>query len=422
MGRRPSRQLRECGEFRRTRSQGEAAEPPVLAAYASPAMSDRTAALVSEPIEQRPPTPRRFFRESVEALAEPKRGCLDAMTALRSTLRLFLLSLTQAFVDATLPGQTCAYFPDANAATGTVSTAPFGDVNPLDPATANQAILFRVPRSALPTQPARILALGFAAAGDRVHQFATLQVRLGHAAPGGLVPIFSQNMPGFTANVFSQASWTWRTPADQWQFIGLSSDFPFDPALGDLAVMITVGGGASTGTGMTGFRSDPTIPHVLQTAWRFAPGVGVVGMGAPKVKICWNARDLQTFGSGCVGSHGRIPQLGLTGTAAPGGVVSIALADAAPTSPGALLVLDPRIRADRLDLAPFGAPGCTLDTFFLTMIYVPVQGGSVTIPAPVPNQPSIVGLRLWAQWAVIDLAANNLGVVTSPVGRILVGN
>ena len=344
------------------------------------------------------------------------------MTALPTALRLPVLFLSLTLLAPSLWAQGCGYYPDSNPATGAGSIAPFGDVNPLDPPTGNQAILFRVPRSQLPTQPARIRALGFASVGDRVHQFATLHVRLGHSTTGGLVPIFSQNMPGFTAGVFDQADWTWRTPADQWQFIGLSSDFPFNPALGDLVVMITVGGGASTGTGITGFHSDPTIPSVLQTAWRFLPGVGVVGTGAPKIKVCWDARDLQTFGSGCAGSHGRIPQLDLTGTAAPGGVVNITLRDAAPTSPGAILFLDPRIRALRLDLAFWGAPTCALDTFFLTMNYFPVQGGGVTIPANVPNLPSLVGGILWAQWAAIDLPANTLGVTTSTVGRILIGS
>lgn len=344
------------------------------------------------------------------------------MSFLTPTLRLVLLPATAALSMATLEAQGCAYLPDNNPATGPGSITPFGDTNPLDPPTGNQAILFKIPSSLLPPTRARICALGFASVNDRVHELGVLSIRLGQSTTAGLVPIFSQNMPGFTQEVFGQGNWRWTTPANQWQYVGLSSNFPYNPANGDLVVMITVGGGASTGTGSAGFHSDPTTPSVLQTAWRFAPGVGVVGTGAPKIKVCWDAKDLQAFGGGCAGSHGRVPQMDLSGNPGLGGSINIALRDAAPTSPGAVLFLDARIRATPVDLVIFGAPGCRLDTFFTSMTLIPVQGGAVTVPAGIPNAQSLLCAVLWAQWAPIDLPANTLGITTSTVGRILIGN
>ncbi len=321
-----------------------------------------------------------------------------------------------------LRAQGCAHYPDANATTGASSIAPFGHLDPQDPPTANQAILFKVPRTLLPTQPTRICELGFASAGTRVREFAALSVRLGQSNTPGLVPTFGSNMPGFTQEVISQADWRWTTPADQWQFVGLTSAFPYDPANGDLVVMITVAGGTSTGTGSTGFRSDPSTPSVLQTAWRFAPTSGVVGTGAPKIRVCWDAADLQVFGGGCAGSHQRVPRLDLTGSSRLGGTLRIDLLDAGPNCPAALLFLDGRLRAAPLDLAPFGAPGCKVDTFFTIQLVVPVQGGAVAIPVNVPNQAALRCAVLWAQWLPVDLPANALGITASSFGRILVGS
>lgn len=317
--------------------------------------------------------------------------------------------------------QGCAFFPDANATTGTPSTTPFGATNAMDPPTANQSLLFKVPRSVLPTQRTRICALGFASVDARLHTLGRVTVSLGQSMATTLDPIFTLNRTGFVATVIDQANWRWSTPAGQWTLLGLSTTFPFDPALGDLVVFITVSGGASTGSGAPGFRSDPTIPSVLATGWQLPPSRGVVGTGAPKIRICWDVPDLQTFGGGCVGSNGRVPQLDLTGSARLGGTVSLGLRDASTTCPAALLMLDNRLRALALDLGLFGAPGCTVDTFFSLMVPIPVQSGAATVPVGIPPATAFVGASVWAQWAPIDFGANALNLTTSTFGRILIG-
>jgi hypothetical protein len=336
--------------------------------------------------------------------------------------RHYGLALLALAVVAPAHGQGCAFYPDANATTGSTSINPFGGTNPLDPPTANQALLFKVPRALLPAQRTRLREVGFASTDTRDHSFELMQIRFGQSTATTLDPVFSMNMTGFTATGISQSKWRWRTPGGQWTFVGLHEEFPFDPQLGDLVVFITVAGAASTGTGAPGFRSDPTVPSVLATGWSLQPSRGTVGSGAPKIRVCWDAFDLQTFGGGCVGSNGRVPRLVLGGNARLGGSVSIGLQDALATSPAALLLLDPRLRAAPIDLGFLGAPGCAVNTFFTVLQPLPLQNGAATVNMPMPAFQGAIGAKLWIQWAPIDPGANALQLTTSTIGRILLGS
>jgi len=336
--------------------------------------------------------------------------------------RLSLFALAALLPTPAAVAQGCAFFPDASATTGTPAIQPFGGTNRLDPPTANQAILFKVPRTVLPGQRTRICALGFASTDTRARAFDRITISLGQSTATALDPVFGLNRTGFTATVLDQANWRWQTPGGQWTLIGLTASFPFDPALGDLVVFITITGGESTGTGVPGVRSDATIPSVLATGWSLPPARGVVGTGAPKIRVCWDVADLQTFGGGCVGSNGRVPRVTLSGSASLGGAVTIGLQDASTSSPAALFMLDNRLRALALDLAPFGAPGCTVDTFFTLMMPLPLTNGAVSLPLQVPSVAAFVGSSLWVQWAPIDVGANALSVTTSTFGRVLIGH
>ena len=182
--------------------------------------------------------------------------------------------------------QGCLFLPDADPAAGPGSIHPFGDVDPTNIQTANQCLLFEVPRSQLPNRRIDIRAIGFASEGDRVRHFDRIAIRLGTGSNQTLQPLFSQNMPGFTSLVADYGDWTWTTPADGWSYVGLFVPFPYDPAQGDdLIVQIITAGAASTGTGPTGFRSDPNRRSVLQEGWRFQPGRGVVNLCAQRRRV-----------------------------------------------------------------------------------------------------------------------------------------
>ncbi|MCC6784201.1 MAG: hypothetical protein IT457_15270 [Planctomycetes bacterium] len=339
------------------------------------------------------------------------------------TLTLLALALAPVLIaDAALRAQGCVHYPDAHAGSGPGSTTPFGTNDPNDAQQADQVLLFEVPASQLPSQPVDIVALGFASESTCTRRFGSIAVRFGHNPNPGLDPLFSANMPGFTNLAMSQEGWVWHTTANQWSFIGLDTGFRFDPALGDLVVQIIVSDAQSSGPGPYGFRSEPTTPSVLQRAWRFAPGRGVVGTGAPKVRVCWDTHDLQVFGGGCNGSNGVPPRLAFSGSSALGASFTASLRDAAPSSPGGVLLLSVHPRALALDLGPFGAPGCALNTFLDFNLPIGIVHGSADLPLAVPNDARFVGAKLFAQWVVLDIPNNNLGVTVSSFGRILLGH
>lgn len=76
-----------------------------------------------------------------------------------------------------------------------------------------------------------------------------------------------------------------------------------------------------------------------------------------------------------------------------------------------------------LDLAPFGAPG---NRAYVDPLAAPAQFADLTgharFPLAIPNAPSLVGLPLSLQWAVVDPAANALGIVVSNALDCVVGN
>lgn len=78
-----------------------------------------------------------------------------------------------------------------------------------------------------------------------------------------------------------------------------------------------------------------------------------------------------------------------------------------------------------IDLAALGAPGNTL--WVDPAIVVPLSwstgfGSRATVPLPLPNLPSLVGVTLWHQTAVLDPAANALGIVTSNATETRIGD
>lgn len=339
-----------------------------------------------------------------------------------SLLRAASLAGAALLLPAFATGQGCVYLPDSNPATGVGSTSPFGTSDPNDLTQANQAILFKIPAAQMPAQIVHITAIGFASETTCTRHLGNISVRFGHGANPVLDPLFSANMPGFTNLAMSQENWVWHTPADQWSFIGLDTGFNYNPALGDLVVQVITAGAWSDGPGPYGFHSDPTMPTVLQQAWRFQVGRGVVGTGGPKVRVCWDANDLQVFGGGCQGSTGLTPRLEFAGSSALGAQFTASLRDAAPTAPGAVFLMSVHVRANPLDLTGFGAPTCELHTFLDFNIPMLVSGGSANLPLTVPNDTRFVGAKLFAEWIVLDPPNNVLGVSVSTFGRILLGH
>jgi len=119
-----------------------------------------------------------------------------------------------------------------------------------------------------------------------------------------------------------------------------------------------------------------------------------------------------------------VPVLGNNGLPVLGNSYSITLADALPLS-GAFLLTgfsDAILGATPLPAPLPGAPGCQLlvSAESSTLQFTSATGtaaGSFTMP----NNPGLIGVQLFHQWAVLDLSVNPLGLVVSDGGAARLG-
>lgn len=138
--------------------------------------------------------------------------------------------------------------------------------------------------------------------------------------------------------------------------------------------------------------------------------------------------SFQAHPGGCAGSSGlpvltarpgELPLLGSTfalDTApVPSGarVFGILGANASVTSGGVALPID---------LTNLGAPGCSLDVDPVQTFSVTAIGDVATFFLPIPNDPALLGGSLHAQSLVVDSAANQVGLITSNRGTLVVGD
>ncbi|MEM7201677.1 MAG: integrin alpha [Planctomycetota bacterium] len=128
---------------------------------------------------------------------------------------------------------------------------------------------------------------------------------------------------------------------------------------------------------------------------------------------------LLTYGAPCAGSDGRLPRISAPGPAILGQTFTMNMTGGAPSSLAIWIFGSPR---QALHLASVGAPGCTL--------FTGVQGifdrttspeGKATFSFPLDPDPAFVGGTFYAQWGVVDVPANPLGVVFSDAMGVTFG-
>ena len=75
-----------------------------------------------------------------------------------------------------------------------------------------------------------------------------------------------------------------------------------------------------------------------------------------------------------------------------------------------------------LDLGVIGAAGCELATTGELTSFLLANPGPNPVSIPVPNNPALQCFAFYQQAAVVDFAANTLGVVLSNASAAVVGN
>lgn len=124
---------------------------------------------------------------------------------------------------------------------------------------------------------------------------------------------------------------------------------------------------------------------------------------------------LEVYGRGCPGSSGLVPAIGSTSLPTLGNAhFDFVLANALPSAPAALH-LSPSAGVIHL-------PPCTV---YLAAPYTFAHTGTdalgaATFVTPIPADPAVLGLAVYAQWTVLDPVAGR-GLTLSDAQRLLVG-
>lgn len=125
-----------------------------------------------------------------------------------------------------------------------------------------------------------------------------------------------------------------------------------------------------------------------------------------------------TYGAGCAGSNARAPALSWTSMPALGATLGLSL-DGGPPNAGSFLVLGSSRVADLLgalprDLSVLGMPLCTQYVDVLASLFLPLtNAGTAATGIAIPANPVLAGVRMPAQWLVLDPPANSFGATTS---------
>ena len=132
------------------------------------------------------------------------------------------------------------------------------------------------------------------------------------------------------------------------------------------------------------------------------------------------------FGEGCAGTNG-VPTLSGRGLPKLGSTYHIDLANGHKNSVG---VIFNGISRDMFgtfplpfDFKPIGAANCNLYTSIEFIVIAVIDNdGKATQRYITPNNPAFLGNSLYAQFGVVDIAANQLGVTLSNAGRWTFGS
>jgi len=198
-------------------------------------------------------------------------------------------------------------------------------------------------------------------------------------------------------------------------------DLAVTDAAGDTVAILHAFDGA-TFQGRTDLPTNHVAPFAAAVADFDRDGtddLAVASRGSAQILVtrCDPPPVLQTFGNGCPGTGGRVPQVSAVGHAGVGGAFGVGLANARIVTPAMLFL------AFAQATAPLGA-GCTayvgspVTTFLL---FTDVTGFSL-FGIAVPGNATLVGLDVFCQWVVFDPAGALSGLALSDALRVQIGD
>jgi hypothetical protein len=331
------------------------------------------------------------------------------------------------------------YVPNNNAGTGIPNLIPFGDTSPTDPSWSNQKYQTLVTATQLGGTARPLVELGFASVATGLRRFATLRIQMAHTTATTLGTNFAANLGGSPSTVLDATSYEWSNRPFAWNRIGLTSSFAFDGTSNVVVDIQVTGAGMPNASAVPGFLRETSVPRLFAFGWSGGPPAdGVADLNGLKIE-CGMAGlvDFSLFGHGCPGSNSLVPALGYTVTGTSGRlgqnmVMTLANAFTAlpPEPTGSVLFTGFSNRLAFSGAVPLpvaldgaGAPGCSLFVDPLQTTFSPVSPtGTATLTQPIPNNPALLGARVFHQFLVIDLIANPLGLTFTNYGRVILGS
>ena len=191
-----------------------------------------------------------------------------------------------------------------------------------------------------------------------------------------------------------------------------------------LSVPVTVQAGE---TFFVGSQTGTVLTSTLQSGasgvgfWRRAPQFPSWAQSSVVAHPCYEI--LCTGG----GTPGAVPALTTNGLPSLGASFDVELAGAIAGTPAVLLLGDSDASWQGValpsSLAAVGAPGCELlVSVDATRLALTDGAGEAAVPISVPNVTSLLDAAFFEQFAVLDPAANSLGVALSNAGAGVVGH
>jgi hypothetical protein len=227
---------------------------------------------------------------------------------------------------------------------------------------------------------------------------------------------FANNLTAGAVTVLNATNYTWSVTANTWNEIGLQDLFVYN-GVDDIVVQITTVNGNAPGIG---FHRETRERVYWNAAAGTPPAIGTSTLAASKIEVSMLMARTSSHGDGCLGSNGT-PALSFTGSPVQGNTISFDLTNGVPNGVAVFVAGTTNVSPFPLDLAVVGAPGCYqyTDLMFTSTALLNGSGGGST-PIAVPS--ALVGFRFYAQYAVLDPAANAFGFTTSNYLHVLTGN